>query len=247
MAPLFDPVAEAYRSFRPSYPAALLDRLDQLCGPPRGPVVDVGCGTGILARQLAARGAVVIGIDPSRPMLAQARQDAAGPIYLLGEAEALPIADGSAGRVTAAQAMHWFDIPAFAVEARRVARPGAWGLGLWNRRQDSGLAGDYDQIMRRSSERYARHRHGAPTLDQLRAAVAPTEVIELRQAWSDPLNWEAYLGRARSTSYMHHAERDRAELEADLRQSFERWAGPDGRAPLDYEAVAYAWPLLPAD
>ncbi|MGX5669457.1 hypothetical protein ACWKWD_01975 [Kocuria rhizophila] len=35
-----------------------------------------------------------------------------------------PVADGSAVLVTAAQAAHWFDLPAFSAQARRIAAPG---------------------------------------------------------------------------------------------------------------------------
>ena len=68
----------------------------------------------------------------------------------------------------------------------------------------------------------------------------------LRVEWSDPLDWEAFAGRARSTSYVHYGEGDRAELEADLRSSFEAHAAADGTAAFDYEAGGYAWPAEPA-
>lgn len=98
MAALFDPVADAYHRFRPRYPAAILDDLDRLTGGAgAGPTVDVGCGTGILARQLASRGAAVLGVDPSAPMLGQAHRSAGGPAYVRGAAEALPVRRGSAG------------------------------------------------------------------------------------------------------------------------------------------------------
>ncbi|WP_205471991.1 class I SAM-dependent methyltransferase [Nocardioides sp. SYSU D00038] len=42
--------------------------------PDRGPVVDVGCGTGHQAHDLAARGFRVVGTDPSAGMLERARR-----------------------------------------------------------------------------------------------------------------------------------------------------------------------------
>jgi SAM-dependent methyltransferase len=41
---------------------------------PVGPVIDVGCGTGHQAQDLASRGIEVIGVDPSSAMLERARQ-----------------------------------------------------------------------------------------------------------------------------------------------------------------------------
>ena len=67
-----------YARYRPAYPDIVLDML--LDGPwftPGGLIVDVGCGTGQLAIPLAARGARVIAIDPSREMLDEGRARAA--------------------------------------------------------------------------------------------------------------------------------------------------------------------------
>lgn len=59
---LFDQQAEAYDRFRPTYPDAVID---ELLGPvPAGlDVLDVGCGTGIASRQIAQRGAKVLGVE----------------------------------------------------------------------------------------------------------------------------------------------------------------------------------------
>ena len=59
--------------------------------------VDIGCGKGVLVRQLAARGAAVTGIEIAADKLAAARAvpPAAGERYAEGRAEALPFADGT--------------------------------------------------------------------------------------------------------------------------------------------------------
>ncbi|HEY6319086.1 MAG TPA: methyltransferase domain-containing protein, partial [Acidimicrobiia bacterium] len=59
---LFDQQADAYDRFRPTYPDAVID---ELLGPvPAGlDVLDVGCGTGIASRQIAQRGAKVLGVE----------------------------------------------------------------------------------------------------------------------------------------------------------------------------------------
>lgn len=93
--------------------------------------------------------------------------------------------------------------------------------------------------MRGFSERYARQRHGAPTLERLEAAVGA--VAHLVRPFTDRLDEEDFVGRARSTSYVHHGEGDRVALERDLRAAFARYADADGRAPFEYEAVAFAW------
>ena len=112
-----------YAEHRPTYPAELADVLASSV-PDRELAVDVGCGTGQLTRLLAERFDAVVGVDPSASQI----DAAAGPPnieYRVGSAESLPVADGSASSVTAAQAAHWFDLPAFYNEVQRIARPGA--------------------------------------------------------------------------------------------------------------------------
>jgi SAM-dependent methyltransferase len=69
---LFDEQAEAYDRFRPTYPDAVID---ELLGPvPAGlDVLDVGCGTGIASRQIAQRGAKVLGVELAPRMAEIAR------------------------------------------------------------------------------------------------------------------------------------------------------------------------------
>jgi SAM-dependent methyltransferase len=126
----FERNGEGYARFRPGYPAAMVGRLAGLikAGPASGPVVDVGCGTGIFTRQLAAAlgpGACLIGLEPAAAMRGQAeRQDGQGIAYRDGAAENLPLHDLSARAVATASAAHWFDRPAFYREALRVLQPG---------------------------------------------------------------------------------------------------------------------------
>jgi SAM-dependent methyltransferase len=92
-------------------------------------VVDIGTGTGTLARGFACRGCRVTGIDRSPELLDQARRlDAAAGVvvdYRVARAEATGLAAASVDVLSAGQCWHWFDHPAAACEARRVLRPGA--------------------------------------------------------------------------------------------------------------------------
>jgi SAM-dependent methyltransferase len=119
----FDQGGQAYARFRPDYPPALAAFLAGVA-PGRGLAVDVGCGNGQLTHLLATHFARVIGLDPSADQIANAAPHA-GIDYRCAPAERLPVADASAHLVTAAQAAHWFDLPAFYREVRRIALPGA--------------------------------------------------------------------------------------------------------------------------
>src|SRR5215468_12355165 len=112
----FGAAAEDYAKFRAGFPDSFFDRLAAFgIGPPGEVVVDVGTGTGTLARGFAMRGCKVIGVDPDDRLLNQARQlDAMASVtidYKLGYAEAIPLADESADVVAAGQCWHWFDGP----------------------------------------------------------------------------------------------------------------------------------------
>lgn len=119
----FEEGGQGYAKFRPDYPPELAGYLAGLCGR-RRLAIDVGCGTGQLTTLLAPHFDEVIGLDPSADQVANAR--AADRVrYLVSPAERLPLPDGGVDLVAVAQAAHWFDLPAFYAEARRVAAPDA--------------------------------------------------------------------------------------------------------------------------
>lgn len=119
----FDRGGRDYALFRPDYPPALAAYLASI-SPGRRRALDIGCGSGQLAVQLASHFDAVIGLDPSLEQL----ENAAGHArvtYLCAPAEDIPLNDGSADLIAAAQAAHWFDRPAFYAEARRLGASGA--------------------------------------------------------------------------------------------------------------------------
>jgi SAM-dependent methyltransferase len=126
--------AEGYESFMvPTLFGPWAARLVDAAGARRGDrVLDVGCGTGVVARQVAARlgpGAAVTGLDSSRDMLAVARaaavRDAAAIGWLEGRAEQLPFAASTFDLVLCQFALMFFDDRTAALsEMRRVARGG---------------------------------------------------------------------------------------------------------------------------
>lgn len=117
-----------YRRFRPGYPAALLDFVSSLA-PARRLAVDCATGSGQAAVGLAERFARVVAVDGSLGQLAHAERHP-GVAYVAALAERLPLRDGSADLVVAAQAAHWFDFARYYAECRRVLAPGG-AVALW--------------------------------------------------------------------------------------------------------------------
>jgi SAM-dependent methyltransferase len=147
VAESFGADAERYNRTRPSYPGALVDRI--VAASPGPDVLDVGCGTGIAARQFQAAGCRVLGVDPDARMADLARR--AGI-----EAEVATFEDWeSAGRVfdavIAAQAWHWVDPVAGAAKAAQVLRPGGRLAVFWNAFQfPPGLGEAFSVVYRRA-------------------------------------------------------------------------------------------------
>jgi len=128
----FSGVAADYARYRPEYPTALFDWLAEVA-PRQLLALDCACGSGQAARPLAQRFTRVVATDASLQQLTSSP-----PIenvsLCAAAAEAAPVAAGTVDLVTVGQALHWFDLDAFAAEVRRVLVPGgvvaAWTYGL---------------------------------------------------------------------------------------------------------------------
>jgi len=101
------------------------DLFFELVPPPSGRTLDVGCGEGRLARDLAALGHDVVGVDSSPTMLTAAREAAPEMELHLADAAALSFASASFELVVAFMSFQDVDDLAGAIrEAARVLSPG---------------------------------------------------------------------------------------------------------------------------
>lgn len=116
----FSAHAAEYAAYRPRYPVALFHWLSDL-GPGTQLAWDAGTGNGQVAHGLVTRFARVVATDVSAEQIANAPPHAR-ITYRVTSGES-GIATGTAQLVTVGQALHWFDLPAFSNEVRRVLQP----------------------------------------------------------------------------------------------------------------------------
>jgi SAM-dependent methyltransferase len=123
----FGSVAEQYDRYRPAFPDALLGDLAAMAGSTE--VLDVGSGTGKVARGLAQRGLSVLGIELDPRMAEVAR----------GQGVRVEIARfeewNDVGRrfdlLTCGDAWHWIEPKRGAEKVAHVLRPGGAFVRFW--------------------------------------------------------------------------------------------------------------------
>ncbi|WP_244177889.1 class I SAM-dependent methyltransferase [Streptomyces atriruber] len=203
MAESFGVDAERYDRSRPRYPEALVARV--VAAAPGAAVLDVGCGTGIVARQFLAAGCSVLGVEPDGRMADRARR--LGVTAEVATFEEWDPAGREFDAVVAGQAWHWVDPAAGAAKAARVLRPGGCLVAFWNVHEPppaiaEAFADAYERVapdspvsVRGTPER-ARDGHGpllAKAADGIRAAGAFAAPEEWRFGWETTYTRDAWL------------------------------------------------------
>jgi len=128
LAGSFGAGAARYDRTRPSYPDELVRRIVTASPGPR--VVDVGCGTGKLSRQLLAAGCEVVGVEHDELMAEFAR--GTGVPVEVSKFETWNPAGREFDAVVAGQSWHWVDAEAGARQAARLLRPGGVFAAIWH-------------------------------------------------------------------------------------------------------------------
>jgi SAM-dependent methyltransferase len=165
--------------------------VDAIVAASPGPeVVDVGCGTGIAARQFQAAGCRVLGVEVDARMADWARQR--GLEVEVAAFEAWDPAGRAFDAVVSGQAWHWIDPVAGAAKAARALRAGGRLAVFWNTDQPPPeLAEAFAAVYRRVlPDSLASRRWATASSDpyaRLRAKAA--DGIRQAGAFGDPEEW----------------------------------------------------------
>jgi len=220
----WDRTASDYAAFRAGFPDEFYDRLAGH-GIASGSgaqqrALDLGTGTGTLARALALRGWRVTGLDISAEMIGAARRlDAVAGVavdYMVARSEATGLPAAIFDLVSAGTCWHWFDKPAAAREVHRVLAPNGWLVVAameWQSRSGNVVAATCDLI----------HKHNPRW---------PNDQLGFRFEWAEdlsitgftiadrfefdvmvPYTHEAWCGRIRASAGVS-ASLDRAAVDA---------------------------------
>jgi SAM-dependent methyltransferase len=240
----FGALAETYDAVRPPWPEGTVS---WLLGSPAGPcrVLDLGAGTGLGTRTVAALGHEVVALDPSAGMLAAldaaslASEVRARIQTRVGPAEALDDPDESFDAATAFQAWHWFDADQAARETARVLRPGGW-LGLawhcWSDEvpwlRDLGeLVGTPEMVWDPDRPRWAAELDGFAPAENSQFPVE--QVLTVEETVRLASSWSPVAVRA-----------DREAVLDDVRDLAARSADAEGRVVFPYVTDCYRYRRL---
>ncbi|GLZ76988.1 putative methyltransferase [Actinorhabdospora filicis] len=230
----FGQAAGVYDAIRPTYAS---EPLVWALGTAPLTVVDLGAGTGILSRALAALGHRVIAVEPDAEMLAKLAEKSPGVEPRQGDAEHIPVDSGSVDAVTAGQAYHWFDPAKAHPEIARVLRPGGVFAPIWNLRDETvPWVSRMSELIGKSEAEVVAHAVPDLTADGFERAESHTLFYDRVMTEEDLVT----LVKSRSY-YLIADEEGRAELERRTRELVRTHPDLAGRSTfeLPYETLAY--------
>ncbi|HVF27553.1 MAG TPA: class I SAM-dependent methyltransferase [Pyrinomonadaceae bacterium] len=241
----FSSRVDNYVKYRPTYPTAVVDLLEDECDLTRDLIVaDVGSGTGILSELFLRNGNKVFGVEPNREMRAAGERllmDYPNFTSVDGTAEATTLESAGVDFVTAGQAFHWFDVEKTRIEFARILKSDGWVVLVWNERQTDStpFLRDYEQMLLTFGTDYEAVSHKQVDRNRIVPFFGPGG-FELRTFANQQLfDFESLKGRLLSASYtpeVGHA--NHAPMLDVLQRIFHEYQS-DGRVTVEYDTNVF--------
>lgn len=192
-------------------------------------VLDIGCGSGALAKSLARDGFRMTGIDPNAAAIAEANARVPGATFLTAGAEALPFARATFDAAIFLNSLHHVPVPAMQPalqEALRVLRPGGEVIIV-----EPLAKGSFFEVMRPVEDETEIREAAQSAIDRLLAqalATGPAPVIYERATPMADL--EAFIDYLAAVDPARRALAETLRPELARRFAANVVNGPDGQA-----------------
>ena len=234
----FSGLQDIYDAARPTYPAASVTKLKSLINSDSAEIIDIGCGTGILTRQLQASmpKANIQGCDINADMISKAKQSSTNIHFFENIAEDLPFGDDHFNLVTVGQAVHWFDRPKFYPETARVLKKGGILALIENNRswQTDEFFAKYEDLLEAHSPNYSRHYRSTDYIAEMTDAGFKT-VTAHESIWQRVMTEAEFTDMSCSSSKMAAARKATDDkVLADLKSLIAEYIDADGKLTIDY-------------
>ena len=241
----FSDRVDDYVKYRPHYSPEVVAALREACGlKVEHLIVDVGCGTGLLAKIFLENGNRVIGVEPNANMRDAGEQYLAafeGFTMRDGSAEATSLPDRYAAFVIAGQAFHWFKPAATRREFARIVKPDGWVVLIWHDRdmESTPFLRGYEAFLQQYSTDYSTVAHNkVANYSALEQFYSPNRMHVLVQQTQQRFDYEGLRGRLLSSSYAPREGPGAERMLRALPELFDRYA-ENGRVTLDYFTRIY--------
>lgn len=203
---MFTTKAEKYSKYRPGYPEELIKFLIQSTHLQNDSVVvDIGCGTGILTKQLLDHGIKTIGVEPNKEMYDQAKANLKGYDcqIVYASAEHTQLNSHIANLITVAQALHWFDLSKFIYEYHRLLKTDGQVAILYNHMDKNDMkVAKFLDIHRTLCPTYCGFSKGINNHEDIYSEMfGENGFITTEFKNNQVLSYEEYMGYVESLSY----------------------------------------------
>ncbi|MBF2014475.1 MAG: methyltransferase domain-containing protein [Rivularia sp. T60_A2020_040] len=238
----FSDRVEYYVKYRPSYPTVVIDKiLENLTSLTQLVAADIGAGTGISSRLLAARGVKVIAVEPNAEMR-NAAENHSNVEWKDGTAENTNLPDASVDLITCFQAFHWFTPEPTLSEFRRILKPQGRLAVVWNNRdllaaalrdRNDEFTAEYSRIVRVASNNHPAESR-IKTVEYLTETTYFKNFYEYNFDYQQELDKSGLIGRAMSSSYVPRKGETYEQVISELENLYQQFKNQQGFVYMTY-------------